>query len=32
MLRIVMTAGRMNHLLSGMQIPIDDVFDADENG
>jgi AhpD family alkylhydroperoxidase len=32
MLRIVMTAGRMNHLLSGLQIPIDDVFDADENG
>jgi AhpD family alkylhydroperoxidase len=32
MLRIVITAGRMNHLLSGMQIPVDEVFDADENG
>jgi AhpD family alkylhydroperoxidase len=29
LLRIVTTAGRMNHLLSGMQVPIDEVFDAD---
>ena len=29
LLRIVSTAGRTNHLLNGLQIPIDDVFDAD---
>lgn len=29
LLRIVMTAGRTNHLLNGMQIPVDAVFDTD---
>lgn len=28
LLRIVTTAGRTNHLLNAMQVPIDDVFDA----
>lgn len=31
LLRIVMTAGRTNHLLNGLRIPVDDVFDADHN-
>lgn len=30
LLRIVMTAGRTNHLLNGMQIPVDKVFDTDQ--
>ncbi len=29
LLRIVMTAGRTNHLLNGMQVPIDRVFDTE---
>ncbi len=29
LLRIVTTAGRTNHLLNAMQVPVDDVFDAD---
>jgi len=29
LLRIVTTAGRTNHLLNAMQVPIDDVFDAE---
>jgi AhpD family alkylhydroperoxidase len=29
LLRIVTTAGRMNHLLNALQIPIDPVFDAE---
>jgi AhpD family alkylhydroperoxidase len=29
LLRIVTTAGRTNHLLNGLQIPIDAAFDAD---
>ncbi len=28
LLRIITTAGRTNHLLNGMQVPVDDVFDA----
>ncbi len=28
LLRIVMTAGQTNHLLNGMQVPVDPVFDA----
>ena len=28
-LRIVMTAGKTNHLLNAMQVPIDKVFDAE---
>lgn len=30
LLRIVMTAGRTNHLLNGMQVPVDAVFDTDQ--
>ena len=30
LLRIVMTAGRTNHLLNGMQIPVDPVFDTEK--
>lgn len=30
LLRIVMTAGRTNHLLNGMQIPVDPVFDTEQ--
>jgi AhpD family alkylhydroperoxidase len=30
LLRIVMTAGRTNHLLNGMQIPVDAVFDKEQ--
>jgi AhpD family alkylhydroperoxidase len=29
LLRIVALAARMNHLLNGMQIPVDEVFNAD---
>ena len=29
LLRIVTTAGRTNHLLNGLNIPVDDVFDTD---
>jgi hypothetical protein len=29
LLRIVTTAARTNHLLNGMQVPIDEVFNAD---
>ncbi len=29
LLRIVTTAGRTNHLLNGLNIPVDDVFDMD---
>lgn len=29
-LRIVMTAGRTNHLLNGMQVPVDPMFDSDQ--
>jgi len=29
LLRVVSTAARTNHLLNGMQIPLDDVFDLD---
>lgn len=29
LLRIVTTAGRTNHLLNGLQVPIDPAFDAD---
>jgi AhpD family alkylhydroperoxidase len=29
LLRIVSTAGRTNHLLNGLQVPIDAAFDAD---
>jgi len=29
LLRIITTASRTNSLLNGMQVPIDDVFDAD---
>ena len=29
-LRIVMTAGRTNHLLNGMQVPVDPLFDSDQ--
>lgn len=29
-LRIVMTAGKTNHLLNAMQIPVDKVFDAEQ--
>ena len=29
LLRIVTTAGRTNHLLNGLNIPVDEVFDAD---
>ncbi|MGQ7847920.1 carboxymuconolactone decarboxylase family protein [Granulosicoccus sp. 3-233] len=32
LLRIVMTAGRTNHLLNGMQVPVDAVFDTDQAG
>lgn len=28
-LRIVMTAGKTNHLLNAMQVPVDTVFDAE---
>ena len=31
LLRIVMTAGRTNHLLNGMQIPVDPVFDTEQS-
>ena len=31
LLRIVMTAGRTNHLLNGMQIPVDSVFDTEKS-
>jgi AhpD family alkylhydroperoxidase len=31
-LRIVTTAARTNHLLNGMQVPIDERFDADAAG
>jgi AhpD family alkylhydroperoxidase len=31
LLRIVTTAARTNHLLNGMQIPIDAAFDADSS-
>lgn len=30
LLRIVMTAGKTNHLLNAMQIPVDAVFDAEQ--
>ena len=30
LLRIVMTAGRTNHLLNGMQVPVDAAFDTDK--
>lgn len=30
LLRIVMTAGRTNHLLNGMQVPVDTAFDTDQ--
>jgi AhpD family alkylhydroperoxidase len=30
LLRIITTAGRTNHLLNGLQIPIDAVFDAED--
>jgi len=30
LLRIVMTAGRTNHLLNGMQVPVDAPFDTDK--
>lgn len=29
LLRIVMTTGKTNHLLNGMQVPIDPVFDTE---
>ncbi len=29
LLRIVMTAGKTNHLLNAMQIPVDEVFDME---
>jgi len=29
LLRVVSTAARTNHLLNGMQIPVDDVFEQD---
>jgi AhpD family alkylhydroperoxidase len=29
LLRIIATAARTNHLLNGMQVPIDEAFDAD---
>lgn len=29
LLRVVSLAGKTNHLLNGLQIPVDDVFDAD---
>jgi AhpD family alkylhydroperoxidase len=29
LLRIVSTAGRTNHLLNALQVPIDTAFDAD---
>lgn len=29
LLRIITTAGRTNHLLNGMQVPVDAVFDAE---
>ncbi len=29
-LRIVALAGRTNHLLNGLQIPVDDAFDRDQ--
>ncbi len=29
LLRIVTTAGRTNHLLNGLQVPVDAAFDAD---
>ena len=29
LLRIVTTAGRTNHLLNGLNIPVDEVFDMD---
>jgi AhpD family alkylhydroperoxidase len=32
LLRIIMTAGRTNHLLNGMQIPVDPVFDLEQGG
>ena len=31
LLRIVMTAGRTNHLLNGIQIPVDSVFDTEQS-
>lgn len=31
LLRIIMTAGRTNHLLNGMQIPVDPVFDTEQS-
>lgn len=31
LLRIVMTAGRANHLLNGMQTPVDPVFDTEQS-
>ncbi len=29
-LRIVMTAGKTNHLLNAMQVPVDNIFDAEQ--
>ncbi len=30
LLRIITTAGRTNHLLNGLNIPVDDVFDMEK--
>lgn len=32
LLRVVSTAGRTNHLLNALQLPVDEIFNADDNG